>query len=881
MAAVRRENYTPSKSAVLCSSHFLEQDLDRTSLCCVRVREGAIPKVFEAFPTHLKRKTIQRKPPAKRLKLEPSTSKVTEPAVEDSPSTSEVFTQSPAYPTSPSKATLKENLQKTKEQVLSSKKRIKTLLQAKRRLKVQKFKLLDIISDLRKNNIIESNCVDVLETVGNGVSDLLKRQIAKATDGPLPKSYSPQLRTFALTLNFYSPKAYEYVRKTFNTCLPHPRTLSKWYECVDDRPGFTGTAFSAIAAKAQSSDNDIICALMMDEMAIKKHIESDGKGNYHGFIDMGTELNDDSLPVAKEALVFMVNAVNQSWKLPVGYFLVDGLNGEQRKNLVLSCLSKLHSAGVKVVSLTHDGAASNLSMLRLLGVKFDDPYNIQSFFPHPITFSPVYIFLDACHMLKLVRNTFSDKGSMAVGNSFVLWKYINDLHKLQENEGLHLGNKLRSAHIDWKKKKMNVRLAAQTLSESVCQSLQFCLNEQLSDFAGCEATIHFINVFNRLFDVLNSRNLNAFEWKRPIQIDNCVDIIKLLNEAKSYILSLKESLNGRPIVKSNRKTGFIGFLLCIDSVCHLYSDLVESGRLKYLLTYKFSQDHLELFFGKIRSKGGCNNNPTARQFKGAYKKLLVHNDVQDVRGNCLSLEKIPILTTSSNVPFIQNHVDSDTDSVKFINDSVSKQRCIDDYDSSDHAYSSLPNESSIVDTYDSNCSLPSEYLSIVSENIVVYIAGFVVYKLKKSLTCECCMSALIEDNSPTVNTLIGLKSKGALIYPSEDVISICKICEKLFRKFVSPSGANMTLSNVQCHKLIQSVLKSFLHRQIFSQLTCHMFDTEGFNNHVVFLLKAIAEKYFQVRYNYAAKKYNASFLSTMRVQRSRQVMNRLVIFTGQ
>lgn len=181
-----------------------------------------------------------------------------------------------------------------------------------------------------------------------------------------------------------------------------------------------------------------------------------------------------------------------------------------------------------------------------------------------------------------------------------------------------------------------------------------------------------------------------------------------------------------------------------------------------------------------------------------------------------------------------------------------------------------------------NCSLPSEYLSIVSENIVVYIAGFVVYKLNMSLTCEHCMSALIEDNTPTVNTLIGLKSKGALIYPSEDVISICKTCEKLFRKFVSPSGAShMTLSNVQCHKLIQSVLKSFVNRPIFSQLSCHMFDTEGFNNHVIFLLKAIAEKYFQVRYHYAAKKYNASFLSTMRVKQSRQVMNRLVIFTGQ
>lgn len=27
--------------------------------------------------------------------------------------------------------------------------------------------------------------------------------------------YSPELRSFALTLNFYSPAAYNYVRKTF------------------------------------------------------------------------------------------------------------------------------------------------------------------------------------------------------------------------------------------------------------------------------------------------------------------------------------------------------------------------------------------------------------------------------------------------------------------------------------------------------------------------------------------------------------------------------------------------------------------------------------------------------------------------------------------
>ena len=51
------------------------------------------------------------------------------------------------------------------------------------------------------------------------------------------------------------------------------------------------------------------------------------------------------------------------------------------------------------------------------------------------------------------------------------WKFIEELHKLQETEGLRLANKLRSAHIDWKPQKMKVNLAAQTLSSSVADAL--------------------------------------------------------------------------------------------------------------------------------------------------------------------------------------------------------------------------------------------------------------------------------------------------------------------------------------------------------------------------------------------------------------------------
>jgi hypothetical protein len=78
-------------------------------------------------------------------------------------------------------------------------------------------------------------------------------------------------------------------------------------------------------------------------------------------------------------------------------------------------------------------------------------------------------------MLKLMRNTLGDKKSMIDGDSkFVSRDFIDKLHKLQEREGLHLGNRLRSAHVLWKNNKMNVRLAAQLFSDSVAPSLQFC-----------------------------------------------------------------------------------------------------------------------------------------------------------------------------------------------------------------------------------------------------------------------------------------------------------------------------------------------------------------------------------------------------------------------
>ena len=87
---------------------------------------------------------------------------------------------------------------------------------------------------------------------------------------------------------------------------------------------------------------------MIDEMAIRTHAEWDGQ-TYCWFVDHGTGIDDnDSLPLAKDALVFMVVAVNSTWKVPYAYFLVNGLSGIEHGNLINICLRKLLEVGLRL-----------------------------------------------------------------------------------------------------------------------------------------------------------------------------------------------------------------------------------------------------------------------------------------------------------------------------------------------------------------------------------------------------------------------------------------------------------------------------------------------------------------------------------------------------
>lgn len=473
----------------------------------------------------------------------------------------------------------------------------------------------------------------------------------KVLKGSKNQKYSPRLRAFALTLHFYSPRAYNYVREKFNKSLPHSSTVSKWYQKIDGKPGFTQEALNALLFKVKENNNKgkpTYGNLVIDEMSIRKKIEWTGE-KFVGYVDIGASVEADSLPEAKEAIVFLVTSVNGNWKIPVGYFFIDGLSGTERANLVNMCLEFLHPSGVTITSITFDGAAANISMAKQLGANLTDFHNLITKFSHPITKEQVFIFFDICHMIKLIRNCLGElKVLTTKEGKLVKWEYLVSLVNFQNEEGLSAAAKLRNKHINFAKEKMRVKTATQVFSRSVSDALTFLEKDlEIDNFKGAEETATFCQLFNDVFDILNSRSKFAkYPYKRALCQETANIFFNRFSELRNYVLNLY--LKDKPILESNRKTGFLGFLVGMESFSNIYQKYVIKGNLKFLLGYKFSQDHLETLFSSVRSLHGFNNNPTCRQFTSAYKKLLISREVRGAdTANAINLDETLILNVSS------------------------------------------------------------------------------------------------------------------------------------------------------------------------------------------------------------------------------------------
>lgn len=680
------------------------------------------------------------------------------------------------------------------------------------------------------------------ESLSETQKQLLFRQLKKGKSN----KYSPELRCFALTLNFYSSSAYNYVRKVFGPkVLPHPRTISKWYSVVDGTPGYSAEALRAIKIKVECEKQNgkkLVGALMMDEMYIHQHVHWTGSRSV-GYINFGVAMDQcsEEMPKATKALVFMVVGINSKWKVPVAYFLTESSSAEEKATLVRGCLLQLESTGILIKSLTFDGDASNILMANLLGANLSFP-GTKPYFINTNNNEKIHVILDACHMIKLVRNTLGDLGTLIDGEgNFIKWDYFKHLVNLQEESGLSCATKLRKRHINYHKEKMRVKLAVQTFSSSVGDALDYCWNDlNIPSFQGEEATAMFCRNVNNIFDLLNTRNfLGKTQFKKPLYKGSETFLTNFVNSSISYLSTLTNS-NNINILATNRKTGFLGLIICLISVKNLFEDLVKGEVINFLLTYKLSQDHLEMFFAAIRRRGGFSNNPTAWHFEQAYKRLLIHSEITSPdSANCLAQDDTSILYISSK---------------KVKNPSIDLL-----YEFEEDFSPEIEEQYTVQHEQILNCA----YIC----DIVEYIAGFVSKKLVKTLNCNDCARSLTTSDSNCM--LLNRKNRGGLCKATKDVVKICMVAESVIK-----TTKNFSVSNIIL-RLVSAAIRNLNLNELFSCLSEHLLDQDPLHGHIIQLVRLILKNYFTIRLHHI----NATKNQVM--DRIRQKLTKTIHFKSQ
>jgi len=304
--------------------------------------------------------------------------------------------------------------------------------------------------------------------------------------------------------------------------------------------------------------------------------------------------------------------------------------------------------------------------------------------------------------------------------------------------------------------------------------------------------------------------------------DTIEQYTKFMQDFIPYIKSL-EFPDGVKVINSGRKTGFVGFILSLQNAISMFHDLLAKTDLYFFPTYKISQDHIETTFSAIRSRLRYNNNPTCREFKAAYKRIIIHNEVVgSVFVNYSMLEYTKHLSVDTSK--------CEKNLMFNLNSHWLPERHLDDHD--------------YFETY-------INMTKYNMEDTCHYIAGFVVKKLLKKVDCQSCQNSLIKPGYDNENSLTSLKNRGELIIPSKSVKTICEEVKRIFR-----AHEPIYFSNTRNKLYLLNKLKSSLYKTNNTCLFNCQSQTSALDTHQNKLINLIAVTYVDIRVFHELRKIN-------------------------
>ncbi|ESO90877.1 hypothetical protein LOTGIDRAFT_163766 [Lottia gigantea] len=215
---------------------------------------------------------------------------------------------------------------------------------------------------------------------------------------------------------------------------------------------------------------------------------------------------------------------------------------------------------------------------------------------------------------------------------------------------------------------------------------------------------------------------------------------------------------------------------------------------RYFLTNKLSQDHLEIFFSRIRRRGGWNNNPNCLQLKWSLRAILMKNAIMPSKNANVAIEEPTEILFSETTPSSVHHTRNQmTKFAKLLSD-------------------------------------PSEF----QDHVLYYMSGYI-----RLLCCVLLQSKVDIYSIANFDSLTARKDRGGLVYATDDIFKVVKTADKIMRSellaLVNPLHTDKNFIEKICSKVIIELRGS-----IFKELTEHFLDCDFMeNDHFAQLIKKI------------------------------------------
>lgn len=331
-----------------------------------------------------------------------------------------------------------------------------------------------------------------------------------------------------------------------------------------------------------------------------------------------------------------------------------------------------------------------------------------------------------------------------------------------------------------------------------------------------EGTVEFLKKFNTAFDVFNcDKEIKNDVYKTPINASTKQIVFSFLDDFIDYIDGL--SLGGKPITKTGRKVAFVGFKNNSIALKMMYEELIESRSMDKINTTDLQQDLLESFFGRMRSRGGNNTNPTQEQFIGNFRRILLNKELtSSTLSNCI--DKLQILHVSSGQV---SQVKSNSNFIMHINERES-----DDEQDSEEKIEDEKNKN-VSSANDEN----TETLGIAN------LAGLIEASLNRNKFFSCSDCASVFELNDKISADVFVKNK-KIVLPCKSTYEICNVGSKVMSSYFNSAH----ISHFNYDKLFE-MMKSELRSD-------HLFIRTSFEHcvdHKRYIIDSIIEKMIKIR----------------------------------